>query len=430
MSNDEDRIVTRGSAWRSLLVILAAGLSLFGVVAAFGTVQDMPEPVASRTVIEALGLPAVNPNDAGGVYFREDRYQRKDTPAAALERLGVDESEVEQLLNSSHARVLRLLRPGSPLEAQTSAEGRLVSLSFLSSRDTLISVGRAGEGFAISEQPTEIASRIEMRSGEIESSLFAATDAAGLPDNIAVQIADIFSGDVDFHRDLRRGDRFTVIYETYLHAARAVRSGRVLAAEFASRGKTYRAVWFQDDAGKSGYYMPDGKNMRRAFLRSPIAYSRISSGFGMRRHPIMGAWKAHAGIDYAAPYGTRVKATSDGIVEFAGRQGNYGIMVKLRHAGGYGTLYAHLSGVARGLRGGSRVAQGDVIGYVGKTGLATGSHLHYEFHVNRQNRNPLTIAFPSALPIPDQQRTAFARATGPLVARLDLLKNTNLAMLE
>jgi murein DD-endopeptidase MepM/ murein hydrolase activator NlpD len=269
-----------------------------------------------------------------------------------------------------------------------------------------------------------------MKSGEIKTSLFAATDAAGIPDGIAVQLADVFGGDVDFHRDLRRGDRFGVVFETFYHGGRTIRSGRVLAAEFSSQRKTYRAVWFQDPWGRGGYYTPDGENLRKVFLRSPLEFSRITSGFGMRRHPIFQQWRAHQGVDYGAPVGTRVKSTGDGVVSFAGRRNGYGNLIVLRHHGGYSTYYAHMRNFALGLRAGGRVVQGEIIGYVGQTGWANGPHLHYEFHLHNQNRNPLAMVFPAAQPILAIELAAFRRTAEPLIARLDLLKNSDLALLE
>jgi murein DD-endopeptidase MepM/ murein hydrolase activator NlpD len=271
---------------------------------------------------------------------------------------------------------------------------------------------------------------VELRTGEIASSLFAATDAAGVPDNVASQIADIFAGDVDFQRDLRRGDRFTVAYEMFYHEGRPIRSGRLLAADFTNQRRTYRAIWFQQADGPGGYYSPDGKNLHKAFLRSPLEYSRISSGFGMRNHPILQQWRAHKGVDYAAPIGTRVRATGDGVVDFAGQRNGYGNVIVLRHNGGYSTYYAHLNGFARGVHRGVRVAQGDIIGYVGQSGWATGPHLHYEFHVRNEYRNPLTLAMPAANPVPHHLLIAFFQASQPLAAQLDLLKNTDVALLE
>jgi len=419
---------------RSRVPWAAAGVVtlLFGVVAAFGTVQDTLEPVLTRTVVEPLALPpTLEDNNAGKVYFREDRFQRGDTISALLERLEVDDQQTERLLGSPEARrPFRLLRPGTTVQARTAEDGSLLSMWFIGGRDQLISIDGSGEGFTTSEQPAELTRQILMKSGDIKSSLFAATDDAGLSDNVATQIADIFAGDIDFHRDLRRGDKFTVVYEMFDHLGRPVKSGRVLAAEFINQKKSYRAVWFQDAEGHGGYYTPDGKNLRKAFLRSPLEFSRITSGFAMRFHPILQQWRAHKGVDYGAPTGTRVKATGDGVVEFVGRQGGYGNVVVLRHGGGIMTTYGHLSRFANGIRKGARVGQGELVGLVGQTGWATGPHLHYEFRVNNQHRNPLTIAFPAALPVAPERIAAFRAVAAPLAARLDLLATTNLALLE
>jgi murein DD-endopeptidase MepM/ murein hydrolase activator NlpD len=240
---------------------------------------------------------------------------------------------------------------------------------------------------------------------------------------VAMQLADVFGGDIDFHRDLRKGDQFTVVYELHHLAGRPVRAGRVLAAEFTSQGKSYRAIQF----GNS-YYTPEGRNMRKAFLRAPLEFSRVSSGFGRRMHPIARTWRNHEGTDYAAPTGTRVRAVADAVVEFAGARGGYGNVVILRHHGAYTTVYAHLSRIS--VRRGARVAQNDTIGFVGQTGWATGPHLHYEFRVGGEARNPLSLAMPAALPVAPRDLPAFRAHAEPLVARLDLLANSNLALLQ
>jgi murein DD-endopeptidase MepM/ murein hydrolase activator NlpD len=339
--------------------------------------------------------------------------------------------DAERLLRSREGtRPFRLLRPGTTVQATTADDGSLLSMWFIGGREQLLSIERAETGFNASEQPVELTRHVQMKSGEIKSSLFAATDAAGVSDSVAMQIADIFSGDIDFHRDLRRGDKFTVVFEMFDHLGRPVKSGRVLATEFVNQNKSYRAVWFQDADGHGGYYTPEGKNLRKAFLRSPLEFSRITSGFARRFHPILRKWRAHKGIDYGAPTGTRVKATGDGVVDFVGRQGGYGKLVVLRHASGIVTAYAHLSAYAKGLRKGTRIGQGELVGYVGQTGWATGPHLHYEFRVHNQQRNPLTIAFPAAQPVAPDKIAAFRTLAEPLATRLDLLATSNLALLE
>jgi murein DD-endopeptidase MepM/ murein hydrolase activator NlpD len=285
--------------------------------------------------------------------------------------------------------------------------------------------------FKLSEQPVELEAHIQMKSGVINSSLFAATDSAGVPDNITTQIVDIFASDIDFHRDLHKGDRFTVVYESLHNDGEPAKAGRVLAVEFVNQGTSYQAVYFQADDGSSGYYAPDGKNLRKAFLRSPLEFSRISSGFSSARfHPVLQTWRAHKGVDYAAPTGTRVKATANGTVVFAGWQNGYGNVVILQHQGQYTTAYGHLSAFAKGLRKGQRVNQNDVIGYVGATGMATGPHLHYEFRVSGVQRDPLRVAMPAAIPIAARNMTAFHESTKPLTVRLDMLRDTNLASLD
>jgi murein DD-endopeptidase MepM/ murein hydrolase activator NlpD len=413
------------------------GVSLFGMVAAFGTVNDSGiENIPRQEIVEQLALPALTATtEAGQSFLREDRVQRGDTVMELLQRLGVDDPAAVGFLKGSNTTqsLFRQLSPGKSLSARTGPQGELQSLVFPlnGGKDQALVVERQGARFIASEQALPLESQVVMKTAEIRYSLFGASDAAGIPDSVATQLADIFGGDIDFHRDLRKGDRFAVIYESVNHLGRAVRSGRILAAEFVNNGKTYRAAWFADDAGgenTGGYYTAEGKNIRKAFLRSPLEFSRITSGFTSARfHPVLQKWRAHRGVDYGAPVGTRVKATGNGVVEFAGVQGGYGKVVILRHQGRYTTLYGHLSGFASGLRKGNRVSQGDVIAFVGATGLASGPHLHYEFRVGDVHQNPLAIALPSAPPLMPQQLAQFQAQTGTHLARLDLIRGFNLA---
>ncbi len=414
-------------------VILAAVLPFFGVVAAFGIAPNtVTEQLVITKVVEAVALPELSaasvPDEA---YWGEERIQRGDTIASVLARLEVDDPDALRALRGTReARALYQLMPGKTIRARITADGKLLALRYLAGT-TVFAVERAGAAFTVTRQPAQLEIRTLMKSGEIRSSLFAATDAANLPDTVAIQIADVFSTDIDFHRDLRKGDRFTVVYEAYFHQGEMVRTGRVLAAEFINQGKAYQAVYFQGSEGEGGYYTPDGRNIRKAFLRSPLEFSRISSGFtNARFHPVLQQWRAHKGIDYAAPTGTRVKATADGVVEFAGRQGGYGNVVVLRHQSKYTTWYGHLSGFATGMRKGRRVSQGEVIGFVGATGLATGPHLHYEFRINDMHQDPLRVVMPAAPPITLELKAAFEAAAQPLALRLQLLRGTNLARLD
>jgi len=408
-----------GTFRRSIAIAILAGS---GAVAAFATIaprDDASAPPQAMPLVEALALKATEVA-APKVYIREEQFQRGDTLAGFLARLGIEEAPAARIAKMP---ALRVLRPGSVVTAEVSVDGAPLSVSFLTGRDTLLKIVPQGESFRAVEEQAQLHTRVTQKSSVIRSSLFAATDAVGIPDSIAMQLADVFGGDIDFYRDLRKGDRFTVVYELHYLGGRPVRSGRLLAAEFVNQGRTIRAVQYG-----TSYYAPDGRNLRKAFLRAPLEFSRVSSGFGMRKHPIHGNFRKHQGIDYAAATGTRVRAVGDAVVEFAGVKGGYGNVVILRHNGQYSTLYGHLSRIA--VRRGARVAQNDTIGFVGQTGWATGPHLHYEFKVAGQARNPMSIALPAAQPVPAQSLAAFQAHAEPLVARLDLQSNGGVALLD
>lgn len=416
---------------RHRIAAAAVAIPCFGVLTAFGIAPDtMINKVQVQDVVQNLLLPELTPlATTDTTYVHEERIQRGDTVASLLTRLQINDAVAEQTIRSNRdARALYQLVPGRTVRAVTTEEGKLVSLRYLNDNQ-LLSVDRNdnGDSFNVEEAPAQLEMHTEMKSGEIRNSLFGATDAAGVPDSIAVQMADIFSGDIDFHADLRRGDHFSVIYETYYRNGEPVKTGRVLAAEFINQGRPYQAVYFEPTAGKEGgYYSLDGKSLRRQFLRSPLEFSRITSGYTpMRYHPILKLWRAHRGIDFAAPIGTRVHATADGVVQFAGQQGGYGNLIILRHTSGVTTYYGHLSRFA--VHAGMRVSQNDVIGYVGMTGLATGPHVHYEYRINNVYQNPLHVAMPSAPPIPTDQRKQFEAAVEALAQPLTSLRTLNLA---
>jgi len=426
---------TAGS--RRLWPLMVAALPFFGVVAAFGIAPDtVPEPVELQHVVENIALQAAAPGQTADVsrFWREERIQRGDTVASVLARLSVNDQEAfSYLLQAKDVRSLYQLIPGRSIRVVTTQEGRLESLAYVNTDGRRLTVTRNEKesGFSATEEVPQTEQWVMQSSGEIETSLFGATDAAGIPEMIATQLAEIFSSDIDFHRDLRRGDRFSVVYEALAADGEFVGFGRVLAAEFVNQGRSFRAVFFRDNEGRNGFYTPDGRNMRKAFLRSPIEFSRVTSGFSNSRfHPVLKAWRAHKGIDYGASTGTRVRVTADGFVTFVGRKGGYGNVVTVRHPNGYTTLYAHLSGFAQGIRQGKRVVQGEVVGLVGSTGLATGPHLHYEFHVNGVHQNPMRLAMPPGPPINERSRGAFQDTVLPLFARLDMLRNTDLARLD
>lgn len=398
--------------------------------AAFATLGSIaPDSVPVSQVARPLELTnaqLVSLEDEDRGVFREERIQRGDTLASILGRLGIEDSQAFQFLRTHRdARALTgSLRPGRTVRAETGSDGELVSLTYPLSTTEVLKVSRGESGFAATREEMQVERRLHMRSAEIRYSLFGAADAVGLPDSVTTQIAEIFSGDIDFHKDLRRGDRFRVVYEMLYHQGELVRSGRVLAVEFSNNGKTFAAVWYENaqDREASGYFTPEGKNLRKAFLRSPLEFSRVTSGFGSRMHPIFQTWKQHKGVDYGAPSGTRVRAVADGVIEFAGKQGGYGNVVIVRHQGQYSTLYGHLSGFAHGVTKGARVSQGDTVGMVGQTGWATGPHLHYEFRVAANPVNPLTVTLPASMPLEEKYLADFKLKSQPAAARIAVMR--------
>ena len=403
-------------------------LALFGLsgVAAFGIAPSTTlETVPTHVIRLDLPRPVVSVVDAGVAgYWREERIRRGDTIGSVLARLGVDDAAALEFLRTDpSARAVYQLRPDKPLTVETDGEGRLLALRFVTGSGELLSISREGERLVATTgaAPTEL--RWRMAAGEIRSSLFGAADAAGLPDAVTLQIADVFAGDIDFYHDVKRGDRFAVVYEMRYVDGEPIGVGRIVAAEFENRGKTFRAFLWRADDGSENYYAEDGAPMRKAFLRSPMEFSRVTSGFtNTRFHPILQSWRAHKGVDYAAAAGTPVRATGNGKVAYVGTQGGYGNVIQLQHQGAFATLYAHLSRFAPQVKAGGRVTQGEIIGYVGQTGWATGPHLHYEFRVGGDQRDPLSVALPSGEPLAAPHRAAFAGKVVPAVAQLGLAR--------
>ena len=409
-------------------------LPLLGVVTAFGLVpQSDLDLTSTQVAIEEIALPKVTVDEtAAASYWRNERVQRGDTVDELLRRLSIEDAAASAYLRkSADAESFRKLPVGTEVQAETTATGGLIALRYLGDNSAQILIDKQDSAFHTKTLPAQLENRLFVRTGDIKTNLYAATDEAGMPEAAANQLNELFSGDIDFHHDLRKGDKFTVVYEmTYSNGA-LLHTGRIQAAEFINQGHTYRAVYFQKDAQHGDYYTPEGKSMHKAFLRSPVEFSRISSGFTTARfHPILKKWRAHKGVDFAAPMGTRVKVTADGIVSLVGKQNSYGNVIMVNHQGRYTTVYGHLSRFAKGLHQGQRVAQGDVIGYVGMTGWATGPHLHYEFKVNGQQHDPLRVALPDAKPLDSAYLAAFQPVANDFVARLNLLRNTNLAKLD
>jgi len=409
-------------------------LPLLAVVSAFGIIpQSEIGFTFNQNVVEEISLPAtLQVTGSEDIFWRTERVQRGDTVAELLRRLNVDDINASNYLrNHKAAASLYRIPAGKDIQAETRADGSLISLRFINDSGSHVIIEKTEDSYSTRVLGAQIEKRILMRTGEINYTLFAATDAAGMSDAAANQLADIFSGDIDFHRDLRKGDKFSVIYEMNYSNGEAVSTGNILAAEFINQGHQYRAVYYEMAKNHGSYFSPDGKNMRKAFLRSPIEFSRVSSGFTLSRfHPVLNKWRAHKGVDYAAATGTKVKVTADGTIDFIGQQGGYGNVVMVNHQGRYSTVYGHLSRFATGLRRGQRVTQGDIIAYVGQSGLATGPHLHYEFKIDGQQRDPLRVALPDARPINAVQKEQFQAATSNIIDRLSMLSGNHLAKLD
>ncbi|HYD96704.1 MAG TPA: peptidoglycan DD-metalloendopeptidase family protein [Noviherbaspirillum sp.] len=415
------------------------GSAIFLAVCAFGAAGVAPmAPDAAdlpvKSITEELSVPTLSDQIARlqseeQLYLREEKVRPGDTLATLLSRLGVSDEAAASFIKSDRvAYNILKLKAGRRVQAQTDKDGQLQRLTTTLTDGNNqparnIVIAREGNGFTATETSARVERRIEMRTAEIRSSLFAATDASQIPDSIASQIVDMFATNIDFASDLRRGDRFNVVYETFWQNGEMIRSGRVLAGEFYNNGNKYQSVWFDEPGSKQGggYYTFDGKSLKKAFLKSPIEFTRVSSGFSMRVHPISGKWKQHQGVDFAAPTGTPIRASGDGVIDFVGTQGGYGNVIVIKHWNNYSTAYAHMSRFAAGMRKGAKVNQGEVIGYVGSTGWSTGPHLHYEFRVNNQPRDPMTIQIPSAQPLAGADLQRFRVVANEMKHRFALL---------
>lgn len=409
-------------------LLLTTGGGAFAVASLAPDPADLPVSTITQSVESLAGDAQFAALVDAPPYslYRSDSTRGSDTAESILQRLGVADPAAAAFLRGDGAVRQHVLgRVGRSLSAETTDDHRLVRLTARWTQDDsdqfqrLVVERQEGGGFAsrIESAPLTVGSRLA--GGVIRSSLFAATDAASIPDAVAVQLAEVFSGDIDFRRALRKDDRFSVVYETLEADGEPLRSGRVLSAEFRNGDKTHSAVWFQEPgASKGSYYTLDGHSMRRAYLASPVEFSRVSSGFAMRLHPIHKTWRAHLGTDFAAPTGTAVRTVGDGVVDFAGVQNGYGNVVYVKHRNQHVTVYAHLSRID--VRKGESVEQGQKIGAVGATGWATGPHLHFEFRVAGEHRDPMTIAKESeaARPVSKAALPAFNRLASNMRVQL------------
>lgn len=419
------RLLSRPRTWVAAGV---AGASLMGVVAATAvTPGTSSADILFERVVENLPAPTVSfpAADDGLPFVHIDRIRAGDTVQAIFNRLGIDDAEALSRLTGSDEgkEAIRLMRAGRSVSAVVSTEGRLLALNLpLGNTGQDLVIERGDAGLAVHKaQSAAQTTMVEMRSGTITHSLFGATEAAGLPDSVASQLATIFGTWIDFRNDLRKGDRFNVVYEAIYEEGTPVRAGRILAAEFINQGERYAVVRYKGPSGREQFYSDDGRSLQQGFLRSPVEFSRVSSNFGRRLHPIHKKWRAHNGTDFAAPIGTPVMASSDATVDFVGKQNGFGNLIVLKHRNGITTHYAHLNGFASGISRGQEVSQGDVIGYVGCTGWCTGPHLHYEVRIQGAPVDPMTAELPMADSFNDRELAAFKRDTAPLRQRFALL---------
>ena len=401
----------RGHLLTTLILAGVLGLS----VLAPNVGSSLPHQTAT-TVPLTLPMPATEDQEMAEVTEPEAGHDwveitvnAGDTLSKLLRDEGVPPAEVH-LLVTSHEALARLARikPGEQFRVALGPEGRLEALEYHPSRIERLFAERNSEGWDVQQESRDYLRQVRYAEAVIDDSLFLAGMSAGMSDSMIMKLANIFGWDIDFVLDVRRGDHFRLIYEELYLDGEKVGEGDILMAEFWNDGRKVTAIRYEDRQGNSDYLDINGNSLRKEFIRTPVAFSRISSRFNLsRKHPVLNRIRAHKGIDYAAPRGTPIKAAGDGKVIFAGNKGGYGRVVIIQHGQSYTTLYAHMNGYARGIRVGKRVRQGQTIGYVGSSGLATGPHLHYEFRVNGVHRNPLTVPLPKARGIPDNERTEF-----------------------
>ena len=408
--------------WTTASLFASMGLLVAAIVPGFSQDVTTPTQVPRQSMALALPpLPATRaPQGVEGDSWQIVSVRSGQTLGELFEELGVPARTLHRILEQPSAKsALGRLRPGTELAFDLPVDGSLRAFRF--DRDDLHRVELTIDGDDIREnviaRPVE--TRTAVATGEINSSLYVAARKAGLsPATIAVLTDQIFQYDIDFNTDIQRGDRFSVVMDETWREGERIGGGKVLAATFTTGGKTYSGFRFEHD-GKAEYFSADGRPLKKAFIRMPIPFARVTSGFSnARKHPVLGKVRRHTGVDYGARSGTQIMAAGDARVQFMGWKGGYGRTVILDHGRGNTTLYAHMSRFGK-YKVGQRVPQGAVIGFVGASGLATGPHLHYEFRVNGVHRNPLTVTMPPPEPLKGAQLAAFRAQTGPALARIE-----------
>ncbi len=411
---------------------------LLPIMVLIATLSAAPDSEAGylpvRLTIDDIRLPPIvqqyNPDEA---FWHTDEVRRNDTLDVIFNRMTIqDKDALKFFMYTPETRELNTrLVPGRSIGSKVNAEGKLLYLEYQLPDDERLVAKLTDDGYQVNKEKTPFIKQEILKSATIKSSLFGATDAADIPDQIALKIADIFSSEIDFNEDLQAGDTINVVYEGYYNHGGFLRTGDVLAVEIVNRGKTYRAVHFGKANSKYAYYSPEGKSLHKSFLRSPLEFTRVSSSFSRGRfHPVLHRVRAHKGVDLAARSGTRIKASGDAVVKFKGKKGGYGNVIVLQHPNGIQTVYGHLSGFANGLRQGKKIEQGDIIGYVGMSGLATGPHLHYEFLLNGVHHDPMTVKLPKGIPLEAKYEHEFKANASQYMAKIEMLNRSNLIAIK
>lgn len=418
------RLLSESSRWipgmRKLIWLVPVALVLLLV-----SVLVLKTNTSARAAVQLQHeewLPALGVIDAyAPAQKRSTRYQSGDNSIAALQRLGFERVEAMDIIDAAKsAHPLNDVKAGHLLERID--QGQKTQVYYRIDEMHRLNVFKEkSDAWQASVEDLPVVSRLRIVKGEIQDSLFLAASAAGLDDRTTMNMVDIFSWDIDFSRDMRKGDQFTVAFDELFDENGKVVGTQILAAEFINQGKSFKAIYYQLEKGKTDYYSPDGKSMRKTYLKSPVKYSRISSRFqGARKHPVLGYTRAHRGVDYAAPSGTPIRSIGDGRVTFAGWKGGYGRLIEIQHTNhNHTTRYGHMRRIAKGIKKGARVSQGQVIGAVGMSGLATGPHLHFEFRVRGTAVNPLTVRHAPAKPVPESDRVAFEKLAGQRLQQLE-----------
>jgi murein DD-endopeptidase MepM/ murein hydrolase activator NlpD len=432
-------LAPRRSARRSLLLATLCVVSLSAAVVSREGVASRHDALAEVTPPELAGAFTQEESEFDAALqdavadtsvevpkaseWRTVTVKAGQTLSTIFENEGFGNSDCLAILRLSRdAARLKHLRAGERLHLLKNSEGELAELDYELDETHTLQVRRNDDQLEAFTVAAELERRPATAVGVVDSSLFAAAQKAKLPNRLTMELAELFGYDIDFALDLRDGDRFVVVYDELYRGDKKVRDGNIIAAEFVNQGRVHRAMRYEDADGNAAYYAPDGQSLRKAFVRTPVDFARISSGFNLRRrHPILNIIRAHKGVDYAAATGTPIKATGDGRVEFVGVKSGYGKVIVIKHGAQVQTLYGHLSRFRAGLKSGQKVKRGQVIGYVGKSGLATAPHLHYEFRMNGVHQNPMTVKLPRANPLPRSVVAQWHAANADTLARLDAL---------